>query len=358
MHVILTFFLILFFFPLNQTSANQSLEFIVENETFFKNLEHIEIDEFNDGRTFFGDILKTYFRYIPNIPLKRVTIETGALLDIPFGADNRVDRTEPIVSLHLDFKPGLRFTAGTLNRQHPLLDALFDDDLAYTDPIEQGIQLLGKTRHLKQDLWISWEVKETPTRREKFSVGNVTELYYRGLMVSGQLYWVHHGGQRNSGGGVDNNFSLAAGAGYSLYPKKWNKGFGFFEETGVKLYYLHNMDRPSGDDPDSDGTGIIGKVFIRLLGTEIYYQQWRSENNDFKPGKGDPLYMAKDYKELGVEKSFLIGDGIFLTAGFKGQRVKDKFVHIDFLSVSWRGAFSLFENYFKGISTVEVSPQH
>ena len=178
--------------PLQLSEAKQSLKFIVENETFVKNLEHTNIDEFNEGETFIVDILKSYFRYIP---MRRVTIETGALLGVPFGDDDTINPKEPIISLHLDFEPGMRITAGTLNRQHPLLDAFFNDDLAYTEPIEQGFQFTGDNKHLKQDLWISWEVKETSKRPEKFSVGNFTRLNYRGLMLDGQVYWVHHGGK-------------------------------------------------------------------------------------------------------------------------------------------------------------------
>ena len=119
---------------------------------------------------------------------------------------------------------------------------------------------------------------------------------------------------------------------------------------GASLHYLYNYDKPSGNNPKLNSSGVLGKLFIRFMETtEFYYQQWWSKNNNFKPEKGDPLYKAKDYLEFGIEKTFPIGDVIHLTTSFKGQWVEGQFVHIDFLSVSWQGEFSLFEDYFKKI---------
>ena len=227
-----------FFFLAQSAQAKQSLEFIVNNETYAKNLEHTNIDEFNEGETFIGSIFKSYFRYIP---MKRVSIETGILFGVPFGDDETINPKEPIISFHLDFKPGTRFTAGTLNRNHPLLDAIFNDDLTYTEPIEQGFQFIQKNKRLKQDTWISWEVKETSTQPEKFSFGNFTKLNFRGLMLDGQVYWVHHGGQMNKQDMVSNNVSLGVGAGYSIYPRKKWKELQFIEEIGTELHYLYKL---------------------------------------------------------------------------------------------------------------------
>lgn len=346
----LLFLLVSTFFFVPPASANQYLEFVVENETYFKNLEHTSIDQFNEGQTFFGDILKSYFRYTP---IERVTIEAGVLLGVPFGNDKKLDPKEPIISAHLDLNPWLRLTAGTLNRQHLLPDAFFNDDLAYTDPIEQGVQLLVKTKRLSQDTWVNWEIKETSTRREKLSVGNYSRFNYHGFMLEGLLYWVHYGGQRNNENGVINNLSLGAGTGFSLYPKKWSRNFKFLDEVGITLHYLsnrHTLETPTTANPETDGNGILGKVFVKFRdGAELYYQQWDSDDNNFKPAKGDPLYKATDYKEVGIERTWLIGEGISLTASIKGQWVEGNFVHIDFLSVNWRGIFPLFEDYFRKI---------
>jgi hypothetical protein len=38
-------------------------------------------------------------------------------------------------------------------------------------------------------------------------------------MLEGQVYWVHLGGQQNSGPGVFNNLSLGVGGGYTYRPE-------------------------------------------------------------------------------------------------------------------------------------------
>ncbi|HJP18329.1 MAG TPA: hypothetical protein QF468_06745 [Nitrospinota bacterium] len=309
-----------------------------------KNLEHASIDEFNEGETFIGDQMKTFFRYIP---IKELTIETGAFLGIPFGDSDRVNPKEPVISFHLDFGPGMRITARTIERRHPLLEAFFDDDQDYTDPIEQGFQLKGENDRLRRDLWKSWEEKETDNTPELFSVGNFIWVSARGVMLEGHIYWVLHGWQKSEQDMVSNNISMATGVGYSLYPRKKRKTK-FISEIGATAHYLYNYDNPSGKNtPTQKNYGVLGKLFMKFSGGEIYYQHWTTKNNGFNPEKGDSLYKAKDYGEVGLEKTLTLGDGIDLKASFKGQFVGGKFVHIDFLSISWQGIFSLFEDYFE-----------
>jgi hypothetical protein len=42
-----------FFFLAQSAQGEESLKFIVNNETYAKNLEHTNIDEFNEGETFY-----------------------------------------------------------------------------------------------------------------------------------------------------------------------------------------------------------------------------------------------------------------------------------------------------------------
>ena len=129
-------------------------------------------------------------------------------------------------------------------------------------------------------------------------------------MLEGQLYWVHHGGQKNKQGLLSNNISLAAGVGYSVYPRK-KRMVKFVDEIGAAIHFLYNYDNPIGkNNPKQKSYGVLGKLFIKLRGAEIYYQHWTTKNNDFSPEKGDPLYQAKNYGEVGLEKIFAIGDGI------------------------------------------------
>ena len=180
---------------------SKSLKFTLDSKTFFKNLEREPVPvrapfRIPSGETRTGTILKPAFQY--NIK-KGINIELGGLMDLPFGQDDGISEGEPVISLHIDYLPGWRFTAGTLNREHPLLDAIFDDDLEFTDLAEHGFQIQADTRKLRQDFWLDWELNETSTRREKFVLGNYTQWMPGNFMFDLQVLWVHFGGQNNSG---------------------------------------------------------------------------------------------------------------------------------------------------------------
>ena len=101
--------------------ADSPLKLVVENQTFVYNLEHTNIDPIANGRTLIGNQTKIYFSYKIE---KSVRVDMGVFLDIPFGDDDHVSDTDPIIALHWKFRPGWQFTAGTLDRNHPLHDAL------------------------------------------------------------------------------------------------------------------------------------------------------------------------------------------------------------------------------------------
>jgi len=336
--------------PARAAHAQPPLHLVFENQTFNYNLEHTSIDELDNGFTLTGNLLKTYFRYDIKPGLR---IEAGALLDIPFGADDRVDRVEPVVSLHYAFLPNWLATAGTLNRNHPLHDAFFDDVLRYTEPIEQGFQIRGAGQHFLQDSWISWETREEANRREKFSVGHYTQLKWNGFMLDLQGYWVHLGGQQNSEPCCFNNLSLGAGGGYTFRPSHE----GFLDEMGFTVHYLYNKDIPA-DFPTVDEDGVAALVFVQLWGFRVSYQWWEGGSPDFnsaqgdsaRPGvalaKGDPLYRTSDYEELRLLKIWRPADEVSVELDFRAQFVDGGFVQAYGFNFTWTPSFPLFPDSF------------
>ncbi len=330
------------------------LALVIENQTYFYNVEHTNIDIIDDGFTLTGNISKIFFRYDLAEGLQ---VEVGGLLDLPFGEDDRLASGDPIIALHYGFAPGWQMTAGTIDRDHPLHDAFFDDTLRYLDPIEQGFQIKGDTRHVKQDLWIDWEERETTDRREKFSLGNVTRLEAWGFMIEGQIYWVHRGGQKNSGPGVFNNLSLGAGTGYIYRHKKTGGSLSFLDEIGFSVHHLYNQDDPP-TLPAVDDEGLAVRAFTTLWDTRFYYLNWDGGSQNFnsprgdvtQPGiplaKGDPFYKASSFWEVGVAKTWELSDKVTVSVDLRGQFVLDQFEQIYALNFTWRESFPLFEDYF------------
>jgi len=327
--------------------AQSPLSFVIENETFIKNIERekirsIETSHDLDGQTFIGDIIKPYFSYSVN---DRVKINLGAVVDIEFGDDDDVAEADPLISLTWDFRPGWRMTAGTLDRDHPLLDAYFDDTLTYEAPVEQGFQLQAETEHLRQDAWLAWEIEELSDRQEKLSIGDYTQFRYRGFTLDGQVYWVHFGGQRNSVVGLDNNIGYAFGAGYSTQLDKT----GPLEAAGLTAHYLGVWDDTPGRPGSREEDGILARAFARIWGTDIWFKYWEGGSADFDASKGDHLYVTDRFRELGIERQWKLAERIGLTANIQLQHVlqyhNDLFLEF-LVSVHWLIDFPLAPDYF------------
>jgi len=334
------------------------LSLVIENQTYVYNRElgeEVDARVQAEGFTLIGNLSKAFFQYEIKKGLK---VEAGVLWNFEFGEDNVPDEVDPIISLHYAFAEDWLLTAGTIDRNHPLHDAFFNDSLRYIDPIEQGFQIKADSKNIRQDLWLSWEERETTTQREKFSIGNVTQLKMGGFMLEGQIYWVHLGGQKNTGPGVFNNLSLGAGGGYTYRPEKTAGSSYWLSEIGFTVHYLQNSDDPPAL-PKVDDNGMAYRAFVTAWDTYIYYQHWRGGSLNFNsprgdvtmPGialsKGDPLYRARIYDEVGVVKTWQLADEVIATVDLRAQFLLGRFEPLVALNITWRPTFPLFEDYFK-----------
>ncbi len=354
------FWILLFglLFPASTTWAESPLSLVIENQTYVYNRElekEVDTSLRAEGFTLIGNLTKSFFQYEIK---KGLRIEAGALWNFEFGEDNVPDEVDPVISLHYAFAPDWLFTAGTIDRNHPLHDAFFNDVLRYREPIEQGFQIKANSQHLRQDLWLSWEERETSTQREKFSIGDYTQLKAGGFMLEGQVYWVHLGGQQNSGPGVFNNLSLGVGGGYTYRPEKAGGSLGWLDEIGFTVHHLRNSDDPPAL-PKVEDEGMAYRAFLTVWDTYIYFQHWRGGSLNFNsprgdvtmPGiplsKGDPLYRARIYDEVGVVKTWQLADEVIATVDLRAQFLLGRFQPLMVFNITWRPEFPLFEEYFK-----------
>lgn len=344
--------------PASPVKAESPLSLVIENQTYLYNRElgeEVDARVQAEGFTLIGNLSKAFFRYEIK---KGLRVETGVLWNFEFGEDNVPDEVDPIISLHYAFAEDWLMTAGTIDRNHPLHDGFFNDELRYREPIEQGFQIKGNSKHIRQDLWLSWEERETSTKREKFSIGNVTQLKADGFMLEGQVYWVHLGGQQNSGPGVFNNLSLGVGAGYTYRPEHSTSGFGWLDEIGFTVHHLLNSDDPPFL-PKVEDEGMAYRAFLTTWDTYIYYQHWRGGSINFNsprgditmPGialaKGDPLYRVRIHDEVGIVKTWQLADEVTATVDLRAQFLLGRFQPLMALNFTWRPEFPLFEEYFR-----------
>jgi hypothetical protein len=345
-------------FPAYPAWAESPLSLVIENQTYVYNRElekGIDSSLKVEGFTLIGNLTKSFFQYEIKEGLR---IEAGVLWNFEFGEADVPDEVDPVISLHYAFAPGWLFTAGTIDRNHPLHDAFFNDVLRYREPIEQGFQFKTDTQHLRQDIWLNWEERETATKREKFSIGGYSQVKAGGFMLDGQVYWVHLGGQDNSGPGVFNNLSVGAGGGYTYRPEEPGGSSSWLDEIGFTVHYLKNTDSPPVL-PQVSEEGMAYRAFLTVWDTYIYYQHWRGGSLNFNsprgditmPGeplsKGDPMYRARIYDEVGIVKTWELADEVIATVDLRAQFLLGKFQPIMVVNVTWRPEFPLFEEYFK-----------
>ncbi|MCH8208753.1 MAG: hypothetical protein IIA62_06865 [Nitrospinae bacterium] len=332
-------------------AGDSPLHFIVENETFVKNIERKDVPEVEpreilEGHTPIGDIVKPYFHYQIN---KRASVDAGALIHLPFGLEGKVLTVDPVLAFHYRLSPTWRYTFGTIDREHPILDALIDDIRAYDDPIEQGFQLQADNKLIRQDLWIDWAIREDPITRENFTIGNYTQIKAGGFMVDGQFLWFHSGGQRNTADGVENNLSYALGTGFSLYPKKLSPSFHFLEELGFTVHYVSAKDDPSGIDPVQEEQGFLGKIFLKAFDIYFHVLIWDGGSNNFVVPRGDPIYRFEEFQEIMAAKTWWLDESVAVTVNLQVQKTPNEIFHEYLINVEWRFDVPLFKDYFKSL---------
>ncbi|MGV7219937.1 MAG: hypothetical protein ACQ9MH_00275 [Nitrospinales bacterium] len=337
-----------------------SLDFVLENETYSKNIETKNLDfgetRSLEGHTPTGNVLMPYFHYQIN---RRSSIDVGAVLNMPFGQDDQIFKAEPIISFKYYLRPTWWYTFGTIDRKHPVLDAFVDDIRAYDDRVEQGFQLQANNNLITQDLWLDWRIDETPNRRENFTAGNYTQLKYKGFMIDGQIIWYHFGGQRNNEGGVANNVSKAIGGGYTYY----SHGPSFLDYIGFSGHYLSVKNEPGPVDimnclatnplnnncGDTEENGILGKVFGSIYDTYFHIMYWDGGSPEFIVPRGDPLYQVENYTEVMIEKSWQLSDSASIRANFKMEFLENDNFYENLVSLEWRFDVPLFRQYFKNL---------
>ncbi len=339
----------------------ESLNFVIENEVYSKNIETTDLaDETRvlDGHTPTGNILMSYFHYQIN---RRSSIDVGALISMPFGQDDQVLSVEPIISFTYYLRPTWWYTFGTIDRYHPVLDAFVDDIRAYDDRIEQGFQLQADNKVIRQDLWLDWRINEKSDRRENFTAGNYTQFKYKGFMVDAQILWFHFGGQRNTGGGVANNISSAIGAGYTFYPRRPS----FLDNIGFSAHYLKVKNEPSAtdiangliaemngflnSDIEAEENGVLFKIFGSIKGVYFHYLYWDGGSREFISARGDPLYQVEKFHEFMLEKTWRLSDNAAVTANIQIQKLEDTTFYENLVSLEWRFDVPLFRQYFKDL---------
>ncbi|MBA3754116.1 MAG: hypothetical protein H0X01_08280, partial [Nitrospira sp.] len=203
---------------------------------------------------FAGHYIAPVLRYSPS---SKLNLDIGVFAGLPVGDTQRFHTVQPILSADYELWPAVSLIAGTIKRNHPFVDALFNDASLFSRPVEQGFQLLVNREHYQQDLFINWNQIETFQKPERFDVGYAGRVSAGFFSFNGQVYWTHSGGAQYSesrtffGAGLprdraaSNNFLTAFGPQFTFQPGRYWSALSWFREVDVMALYLNSQNEPT-----------------------------------------------------------------------------------------------------------------
>lgn len=315
--------------------------------TYVYNIDYAGLASVNgmpvSNRTFAGQYLAPVLRYTP---FQRLNLDAGIFVGLPVGATQPFHTVQPILAAEYEFLPDISLVAGTIKRNHPFADAVFDDATLFSRPIEQGFQVLVNRPHYQQDLFISWNQIETFQKAEQFDVGYAGRAVYGNVALNGQVYWAHSGGAQFSeartffGVGIprdrpaSNNFVAAVGPELLLEPGRYWSSLAWLKEIDVMALYLTSQSEPTSiAQPIVRGRGYLLSAGLNIDGWRPYINFWRGE--DFVSDRGDPIYAAAHFTEFGLLRDFQLPAGFSLRVGGFGRLVSDRLTHTEYALLNW-----------------------
>lgn len=295
------------------------------------------------NQTFAGQYLSPAVQYRVS---PQLTLDAGLFAGLPVAGTQRFHTVQPILSAQYEMVPAVRLVAGTLHRNHPFVDALFNDAMLFARPIEQGFQLLVNREHYQQDLFLNWSQLETFQKAERFDVGYAGRVSAGHFSLNGQVYWAHSGGAQYSesrtffGPGIPrdhpagNNFLTAFGPQFTFQPRQYWSQLSWFREIDVMALYLTSQNEPTqGGSPIVRGRGYQLTAGLNLDGWRPYVTIWRGEH--FVTERGDPAYYAGDFAEFGLLRDFVLPAGFSLRIGGFGRTIERHITHTEYALLNW-----------------------
>ncbi|MFO0767150.1 MAG: hypothetical protein U0231_10245 [Nitrospiraceae bacterium] len=295
------------------------------------------------NQTFAGQYLAPVLRYMP---IAGLTLDAGVFAGLPVADTQHFHTAQPILAAEYTFLPGATMVAGTIHRNHPFVDALFNDAMLFSRPVEQGFQMLVDREHYQQDLFINWNQIETFQKAERFDVGYAGRVAAGYFAFNGQVYWAHSGGAQYSeartffGPGLPrdrpagNNFLTAFGPQFTFRPGDHWSSIPWFREIDVMALYLNSQNEPTpGSLPITRGRGYQLTGGVDLAGWRPYVTIWRGEQ--FNTERGDPAYFAGNFTEFGMLKDVDLPAGFSLRIGGFGRIIDQRLTHTEYALLNW-----------------------
>jgi hypothetical protein len=294
-----------------------------ENSVFFVNgdgLLYLDNTEYNnayaEGRTFLGGNAQVRVGYRP---AKGLTFRLGAHVRRDAGDGGFLSDARLLVSGTVQRGP-MTLTMGEIDgrRQHELPDMLFAPQRRFDPAVEEGAQVLLRWRRFQQEIWVDWRGLNTPSQREHFVAGSVSQLTWGPLCVPVAALVEHHGGEQYA---PEGQAVRQVASGYAAVRLVWPLKVRL-DEVGVEVAGL--LSAADHDRSDSYGytTGGGGRAeaWIKPYGVLLSLAFYRGQ--DFECWNGNPLYQTdRPYYSLTVTRQFSLARAVKLDVGLKAECV-------------------------------------
>ena len=329
-----------------ESKSRKRFSAMFDTFTYLYNINYSGLHEINgrpvSNATYAGEYLTPVLRYRP---MANLTLDAGVFVGLPIGTTQTFHTVQPILSAEWEMIPQVSLVAGTLHRNHPFLDAIFNDATLFSRPIEQGFQLFVNRSHYQQDLFISWNQIETSQKPEQFDVGYAGRLSAGIFGLNGQIYWAHAGGAQFSENrsvqpngvrlrSAANNTDIAVGPDMSLEPGRHLSTLSWLREIEVMALYLVDEDETFDPaQPLRRGRGYLLSTGANVEGWMPYVKFWRGEN--YKTLRGDPSYFAGNFTEVGFLRDVALPAGFSLRFGGLIRPIDGRATHTEYALLNW-----------------------
>jgi len=264
------------------TSFNLAPHFFADNTEM--------VSPYRKTETIMGSSLKSYFSFRQS---ERLTLNLGVYGIFYYGEENFLSEVKPLASYLYSLNDVFTFRMGSLDAEnrHDMLDALLSETLEYTRQVDYGFQVGARNRYADLDLWVNWNLLNTPEHMEYLNGGVNLFVYLSNNIFNIQRYWTHHGGQLYQVGDTTNNYSLALGLEhfYDLESKAISKISG-------RVYYLAYDE--VGTLTSNIGNGVLAELYLLIHSFKLYFDYWMG--NNFLTEEGNPLYQHDAWIFCGV----------------------------------------------------------
>lgn len=272
-------------------SSERKLSFNFEMTSFVKNNEYD--NSFTKGFTGIGTFVKPTIQYYFTNSTK---VNLGGYF-LKYSGVKSFSEVTPIISVQQKINKQFELIIGTLYGalNHKIKEPLYRFDHYYQNNIENGLQLLHKSKHIQSDLWLNWKrfIFQNDPFQEELEGGSVTDFKFSKkkwiFNFPLQLLMAHKGGQIDSSPNLA--ISIFNGVTGIEIGRKLNKERSVVLEP---LFYVYQgLDLPlTGVNSRLFDSGNAFSLKIKYKGKSVNASLGYWNANKFIAPKGEYLYMS------------------------------------------------------------------